>query len=267
MPVASIRDLNMYYEDTGKGDPLVLIMGLSGDLKGWALQVPDLAKHFRVITIDNRGAGRSSAPDKPYSIAQMADDTAALLTHLGIESAHVVGFSMGGCIAQELALKHRAKVKKLILLASAAYIDGYSEAIINAWISVRRSNLSREHIARLSACWIYSPEFLEDRARLDRAIQNNLANPVPQQDHAFMRQAAALLAFDSRERAKDIKPETLIIACEDDNLLPPRNSERLSKLIPGSKLVTLPGGHIGMVEHAPEFNAAILEFLGAAVPA
>ena len=267
MPVASIRDLNLYYEDAGSGDPLILIMGLSGDLKGWAMQVPELAKHFRVITIDNRGAGRTSAPDRPYSIPQMADDVAELMTHLGIESAHVLGFSMGGCIAQELALKHKAKVKKLILLASAAYIDGYSEAIINAWVSVRRSNLSREHIARLSACWIYSPEFLEDRTRLDRAIQNNLANPVPQQDHAFIRQAAALLAFDSRDRLKDVKQETLVIACADDNLLPPRNSERLSELIASSTLVTLPGGHIGMVEHAPEFNAAILEFLGAAVPA
>lgn len=267
MPVVSIRDLNLYYEDTGKGDPLVLIMGLSGDLKGWAMQVPELAKHFRVITVDNRGAGRTSAPDRPYSISQMADDTAELLTHLGIDSAHVVGFSMGGCIAQELALKHKARVKKLVLLASAPYIDGYSEAIINAWVSVRRSNLSREHIARLSACWIYSPEFLEDRARLDRAIANNLANPVPQQDHAFIRQASALLAFDSRDRLKDVKQETLVIACADDNLLPPRNSERLAKLISGSKLVTLPGGHIGMVEHAPEFNSAILEFLGVAVPA
>lgn len=267
MPVASIRDLNLYYEETGSGEPLVLITGLSGDLKGWAMQVPELAKHFRVITLDNRGAGRTSAPDRPYNIAGMADDVAALMDHLDVPSANVVGFSMGGCIAQELALKHRAKVKKLVLLATAAYIDGYTEAIINAMISARRSNMSREHIARLSACWVYSPATLDDRPAFERAIQNTLANPVPQQDHAFVRQAQALLAFDSRERLKDLKQETLIIACEDDNLVPPRNSERLSGLIAGSKLVTLPGGHIGMVEHAAEFNAALLDFLGAAVPA
>ena len=267
MPVASIRDLNVYYEEAGQGEPLVLIMGVGGDLQSWGLQVPALAKHFRVITFDNRGAGRTSAPDKPYSIVQMADDTVALMDHLGIAAANVVGWSMGGYIAQELALKHKARVKKLVLLTTAPNIDGYGEAVIDAWIGARRSNMSREHLARLTACWLYSPEFLDDRARFERAIQATLANPYPQQDHAFIRQATAIRGFDTRDRLKDLKLDTLVIAAQDDNLVPPRNSERLAKLIAGAKLVTLPGGHVGCIEYAAEYNAALLEFLGAAVPA
>lgn len=268
MPTAAIRDLMMYYEDTGgSGEPLVLIMGLGGDLQAWGLTAPALAKHFRVITFDNRGAGRTSAPDRPYTIAHMADDTAALMDYLGIQAAHVLGFSMGGYIAQEFALKYPARVQKLILLSSAASIEGYNRAVVEAWITARRSNLSREAIARLTACWLYSPEFLDDRARFERAIQNTLSNPYAQQDHAFIRQAQAVLAFDASDRAKNIKQETLVVVGQDDNLLPPRNSERLAKLLPKATLKVLPGGHVGALEYAAEYNEAFLQFLGAAVPA
>src|SRR3990172_9311716 len=115
MPTAPVRDLMMYYEEAGSGEPLVLIMGLGGDLQGWAFQAPVLAQHFRVITFDNRGAGRTSAPDRPSSIAAMADDTAGLMDYLGIQKAHVLGFSMGGYIAQELALSRPDRVDQLIL--------------------------------------------------------------------------------------------------------------------------------------------------------
>jgi pimeloyl-ACP methyl ester carboxylesterase len=268
MPTAAIRDLMMYYEDTGgSGEPLVMIMGLGGDLQAWALTAPALAKQFRVITFDNRGAGRTSSPDRPYTISQMADDTVALMEHLGIASAHVLGFSLGGYVAQELTLKYPARVQKLILLATAAYIEGYNRALVEAWMAARRSNLSREGIARLTACWLYSPEFLDDRERFERAIQNTLNNPHTQQDHAFIRQAQALLGFDARERVKNIKQETLVVAGQDDNLLPPRNSERLAKLLPKATLKVLPGGHVGALEYAAEYNEVFLQFLGAAVPA
>ena len=165
MPTVPIRDINVYYEESGSGEPLILIMGLGGDLQAWALQVPALARHFRVITLDNRGAGRTSSPDKPYSIAGMAEDVAGLMDHLGIARANVLGFSMGGYIAQELALRHADKVDKLILLATAPYIDGYGENIVKSWINVRRSNMSRENIQRLTATWLYSAALFDDPAR------------------------------------------------------------------------------------------------------
>ncbi len=267
MPYVPTRDIITYYEEAGTGEPLVLIMGLSGDLQGWALTAPALARHFRVITYDNRGAGRTSAPDRPYTIAGMADDLAALLDALKIDKAHILGFSMGGYVAQEFALKYPSRVNRLILLATAASVDGYGRVVLGNWINVQRSNMSREHIVRFRAPYLYTSNLLDDEARYERSIQNSVSNPYAQQDHAFLRQAHAILAWDASARAGGIKAETLVMVGKEDLLVPPRNSEKLNKLIPGSKLQVLDGGHLGAMEFPNEYNAAILEFLGAAVPA
>ncbi len=262
MPTAPVRDIITYYEEAGNGDPLVLIMGLGGDMQAWAFQMRDLSKHFRVIAFDNRGAGRTSAPDRPCSIAGMAEDTLALMDHLGIGKAHVLGFSMGGYIAQELALAHPERVDKLILLATAPGIDGYGRNLVRSWMDVRRSNLSREQIVRLTAAWLYGPELMDDPARFERSIQNSLNNPYAQQDHAFIRQAQAVLAFDAADRLGKLAQQTLVVCGKDDILVPARNSRKLAGLIPNAKLVELPGGHVGCIEYPAEYNAAFLEFLG-----
>jgi pimeloyl-ACP methyl ester carboxylesterase len=261
MPEAPIRDIITYYETAGSGDPLILVMGLGGDMQAWALQVPALAKHFRVITFDNRGSGRTSSPDRPCSIAGMADDLAALMDRLGIAKAHILGFSMGGYIAQEFALKYPARVDKLILLATAAHIDGYGKNIVKSWINVRRSNMSREQVVRLTATWLYGPELFDDEARFERAVQNSVSNPYAQQDHAFIRQAQAVLGFDVRGRAAGITHETMVIGCKDDVLVPPRNAEKLAALLPKATLKILPGGHVGCVEYPNEYNTAFMDFL------
>ena len=115
MSIARIGDVDLYYEEHGAGDPLLLVMGLGADSTAWMFQVPDFARHYRTIVFDNRGVGRSAKPPGPYSIAQMADDTAGLLDTSGVERCHVVGVSMGGMIAQELALRHPARVRGLVL--------------------------------------------------------------------------------------------------------------------------------------------------------
>jgi pimeloyl-ACP methyl ester carboxylesterase len=198
MPTAPIRDIVTYYEEAGTGDPLILIMGFTGDLQGWAFQVPELSKHFRVITFDNRGAGRTSAPDRPYSIAGMAEDVAALMGRLGIAKANVLGFSMGGYIAQSLALAFPDKVDRLILLSTGPYMDGYGRAVVRSWMDVRRSSLSREQFVRFTAPWLYSPELLDDQERVERSVLNAVNNPYAQQDHAFLRQGQAILDWDIR---------------------------------------------------------------------
>ncbi|GAB4327924.1 MAG: alpha/beta hydrolase [Dehalococcoidia bacterium] len=262
MPTVQLRDIVTYYEEHGSGDPLVLIMGLGGDLQAWARQIPALSKHFRVITFDNRGAGRTSAPDKPYSIAGMAEDTAGLMDHLGIERAHVLGLSMGGMIAQELALSEPGRVDRLILVSTAASIEGYVRRFVEAWMNVRRSNMSREQILRLTAVFLYSDELLNDDERFEQAIAAGLANPYEQRDHAFLRQAKALLAFDATGRLKNVQSPVLVTAAAGDILIPPRNSKRLAELLPNAQYKELPGGHAGVIEYADDYNAAFLEFLG-----
>lgn len=267
MPNAQLRDIVTYYEESGSGDPLVLITGLGGDLQSWRFQVDELSKHFRVITYDNRGAGRTSAPDRPYTITGMAQDLADLLDVLQIEKAHILGYSMGGYIAQEFALANPKRVDKLILLATAASPDGFARAVVNSWIDVRRSSMSREQVARNTGLWLYSPELLADTPRYELAIRNSLTNRWPQLDHAFYRQANAVLEWDPGDRASGIKASTLIVSGQDDIVSPQRNAERLNKLIAGSTVKTLPGGHAGCIENPAEYNAAFLEHLGVAVPA
>src|SRR6185295_14410807 len=115
MSVATIGEHEFFYEEHGSGTPLLLIMGLGADSAAWLFQVPEFAQHYRTITFDNRGIGRSAKPAGPYSIAGMAEDAAGLLDHLGVERAHVVGVSMGGMIAQELVLRHSGRVRGLVL--------------------------------------------------------------------------------------------------------------------------------------------------------
>ncbi|MCZ7578023.1 MAG: alpha/beta hydrolase [Dehalococcoidia bacterium] len=220
MPYVPTRDIITYYEEAGSGDPLVLIMGLGGDLQGWALTAPALAKHFRVITYDNRGAGRSGAPDRPYTIAGMADDLAALLDALDIQKANILGFSMGGYIAQEFALRYPGRVDRLILLSTAPGVDGYGRAVLGSWIDVQRSNLSREQLVRSRAPYLYTAALLDDEERYERSVQNSVSNPYPQQDHAFIRQAQAILAFDASARLGNIKADTCILTGKDDILVP-----------------------------------------------
>jgi 3-oxoadipate enol-lactonase len=267
MPRLQTRDIIIYYEEAGDGYPLLLITGLGGDLQSWAFNAPDLAKQFKVVTFDNRGAGRTSAPDRPYTIDGMADDAAGLLDALEIEKAHVLGFSMGGCIAQELALRHPSRVDKLVLVSSVASIEGYVRAMVEGLMTVRRSNISREGFVRVMAPLIYIPSFLDDPARLDRAIQNTLANPYPQQDHAYLRQAQALLRFDTSSRLGDIKQQALVLHGADDVLVPSRNGKRLAEGLPAADYKELPGGHAGLFEHANEYNEAVMGFLSVAAAA
>ncbi len=262
MPSAPIRDIMTYYEEAGSGEPLVLIMGLGGDLQGWAFQVPVLAQHFRVITFDNRGAGRTSAPDRPYSIAGMAEDVVALMDRIGVAKAHVLGFSMGGFIAQELALAHPERVGKLILLATAAGADGYMRNVVTGMVNARSSSMSREEQVRLMATFVYSAALFDDEARFEASIQNALNNPYAQQDHAFIRQAAACLGFDSRNRLPALKHETLVVSGAEDILVPPRHQKELAQLLANATFKELPGGHVGCIEMPLEYNAAFLEFLG-----
>src|SRR2546425_3248297 len=152
MPKVRVNGIQIFYEEAGRGEPLILIMGFGADHLAWAFQVRALAARYRVVTFDNRGAGQSDAPEPPYTIHTMADDTAGLMDALGLESAHVVGASMGGMIAQELALAHPARVRSVHLACTAARPDAHMKALLTAWRDMRTA-LTREAMVRAMMLW------------------------------------------------------------------------------------------------------------------
>ncbi len=261
MPTAETGELVTYYEESGAGEPLILICGLSADLQVWRFQVPELSKRYRVICYDNRGAGRTDAPDEPYSIPGMAADLAALMERLEIDSAHVLGWSMGGAIAQAFALEHPARVRKLLLLSTWARPDAYFRLAIRNWMNIRRSNMPFEQVIRFVSRWQFTPAFYENEERYEAVVQLMANNPYAQTQHGFLRQADALLAHDPGDAAKGIRAQTRVLVGALDNLTPPYLSERLAGLIPGATLKVLDCAHSGIVEIPGAYSAAILEFL------
>ena len=263
MPILNRGSFSTYYEESGNGDALVLICGLSADLQFWRFQVAELSKSYRVITFDNRGAGRSAAPDEPYSIGQMAEDLAALLDHLNVAEARVLGWSMGGVIAQSYALAHPDRMKQLILVGTFAAPDGYFSAAISNWVNMRRSTMPYEHIVRHVARMVYSPLLANNSERYEAFIQVMLANPYRQSTHGFLRQAEALLAYRRPANLPELRNPVAVMVGEHDQLTPKYMSEELVAAIPGSTLQTLPGAHSGFVEHPDQYNQVLRDTLSA----
>lgn len=261
MPTAKTGDIATYYEEAGTGEPLVLICGISADLQAWRFQVPELSKHFRVICYDNRGAGRTDAPDQPYSVARMAADLAALMDELHIDAAHILGWSMGGLIAQAFTHSYPRRVRKLILISTMERPDGFVRLAIRNWMNIRRSDMSFEQITRFVSRWSYSPALYDNERLYEKFIQVMATNPYAQKAHAFLRQADALLAYDPQQPAKAVRVQTLVLVGVHDSLIPPYHAERLAQGIPGARLKVLSGAHAGFVEFPDEYNSEIAQFL------
>ncbi len=267
MPHVQLRDVVAYYEEAGSGPPLLLIAGLGGHSGLWSPQLRSLSLGRRVIAFDNRGAGRTSAPDKPYSIAGMADDASQLLDRLEIEKASVAGYGMGGAIALELAAEQADRVENLVLIGTAARPGGRQAVVTEGWAAARRSNLSREQAFALTAPWLYTPALLADLSLRDQAIASGANDPHPAQDHAYARQAQAFLAYDAASKLAAIEQPALVLSGEEDILVDPADAAALAEALPNGTHQQLPGAHAGLVEHPQAYAAAITEFLAAPVPA
>ena len=252
----------MFYIEAGAGDPLVLVMGFGGDHLAWGLQMPALAAKYRVIAFDNRGVGQSDAPDVPYSTAMMADDTVGLMDALGLDRAHVCGVSMGGMIAQEVALRHPARVRTLQLHATLARPDAYMRALVEAWRKTRIA-LGREDALRVIALWLFAPRTYDERPEfVELVLQNAIANPYPQSLTGFLRQGDAVLGHDTLDRLERLRCPTLVSVADQDILVPPRFSHAIAQRVAGVELKTIAdAGHAYMWEAAEAFNAMCLEFL------
>lgn len=265
MPSAPINGIDLYYEETGSGPPLLLIAGLSGNTLGWSMLEPALAERFRVIAFDNRGAGRSSAPAGPYTTTEMAHDAAALLDHLGIDRAHVVGQSMGGMIAQELALAHPERVDRLVLYATVARPR---LAVFGPWLSLwaraAERGMSGDELAISLMPWMFTPTLLSDHDQVEAILAEWANDPYPAPTAGLAAQAAACRTHDGLERLPQITAPTLVLVGAEDILFPISCAEELAGGIAGAHLHVLErGGHIADVEYPEAVAEALLQFLTA----
>jgi pimeloyl-ACP methyl ester carboxylesterase len=265
MPKIRVGDLSMYYVEAGQGEPLVLVMGLGADHLAWGFQFPAFVETYRVIAFDNRGAGQTDAPDHPYTTRMMADDTVGVMDALGVERAHVLGVSMGGMIAQEIALNHPDRVRSLQLHCTLGRPDAYLKAQLNAG-RVQRRTLTAEDAMRTAHLWLFAPATYNERPEfVEMILQNALANPYPMSLTGFERQCDAIQTHDSLDRVSAIRCPTLISVADQDILVPPRFSHALAERIPGTALHVIEGAGHGYFWERPDlFNTMCLDFLARA---
>jgi 3-oxoadipate enol-lactonase len=259
MPFANNDGTRIFWEQDGAGDPLLLIMGLGLTHALWHRTRTALAPHYRLILFDNRGVGQSGRPPGPYSIEQMAADAVAVLDSAAIDSAHVFGISMGGMIAQELALSHPARVRKLILGCTAC---GGPKAVraepAAADMLMNRASMSPEDALKASLPFIYDPSTPRERIEKDLALRRR-EYPEPE---AYAAQLQGILRWESYSRLSRITAPTLVIHGEHDRLVPPGNGALIAENIPGAKLVILSNAsHIFPTDQPERSHAEILKFL------
>jgi len=261
MPTVQANGIELYVETHGDGEPLLLIAGLACDHTMWSEVVPAFAGHYRVIVFDNRGVGRSSSPDSPCSIRGMAGDTAALLDALGVGQAHVAGYSMGGQIAQELALARPGQVRSLMLLSSCARCDERNKAVIQTWGELP-GVVEPRLMARVLLPWLYTNAFFTKPGAVEQLLTLLLDNPYPPTPQGIYNQSRAIGDFDTTSRLRAIGCPTLVLVGREDALLPVAFSQQLAQGIPGAELVVLEKAGHGLLVEAPAGVAqAMLGFL------
>jgi 3-oxoadipate enol-lactonase len=259
--IATVNGIELNYRLEGDGaETIVLINGLADDLESWVLQVDDfLAAGYRVLRFDNRGVGASSAPAGPYSSAMLAADAKALVDSLGVRDFHLMGVSMGGMIAQEYALSYPADVRSVTFACTYAAPGPFCSRMFAMWADMAPV-LGVPFVMRDVTLWAFTVPFFEQRgtelAEFETAMRY-MAQPV----HAYLAQLAVITEHDTTSRLGQITVPTLVLAGEEDILIPVSLSRRIHDAIPGSDWATTKGGHACCWEHPAEFNKAFLDFV------
>jgi 3-oxoadipate enol-lactonase len=255
----------VYYDELGAGHPLLLLSGLGGTRHGWWKQLGPLSARYHVINMDNRDAGDSALSPGPYTIAVMAEDTAGVIQNLELGPTHVVGISMGGMIAQELAIRHPDLVDKLVLVSTTA--GGPTSVNAKPEIGALLTDPEPDIEKRLRRTFTliagegYMAAHPED---LDQIIKNSVEKPMPAE--SYQRQLMACMHHSQNGVADmlgKITAPTLVIHGEYDPLIPYENGKFLATHIEGARLSSYPGvGHLSMIEAPERFNREVIEFLG-----
>lgn len=270
MPAIRTTRLETYYElDGAAGTPLVLVSGLGANLDGWDVELREaLARRHRCLVFDNRGTGRSARPPGPYTIEQFADDGVALLDALGFERVHLLGASMGGLIAQEMAMRLPGRLYSLTLACTfpgfTRFIPPSAEALE---VLLGRGDMDPMEAERFGWPIFYRPEFIAERRDwLEAKARQTTRYPCPPDVYQWHLQAAG--AWDNAAGLQWIDAPTLLMTGEDDRIIPPENSETLHALLPHATLKTYPNGaHCFMTEQIDAVVADLLAHTAAHEPA
>ncbi|MCB0688871.1 MAG: alpha/beta hydrolase [Saprospiraceae bacterium] len=258
----NVQGVKIYYQERGQGAPLVLLMGFGADGNTWEKHVAVYEQYFRCILIDNRGVGKSDAPDGPYTTRMMAADTLAVMEHLKIEKASVAGISMGGAIAQELVLLAPQRILSLVLISTWPVFNNYAKTIYRNLKKLRVTSEPNDFMELLQL-WIFAPPYYEHHlAELEDGQREARDNTAPQSRSGFEGQLEACIHHNTVDRLKLIEVPTLITIGLMDIFTPPAFSNVLHKGIKNSELVDFPtGGHVHHWEDLERFNKVTLEFL------
>jgi 3-oxoadipate enol-lactonase len=257
MPRVSIGDISLNYEQAGEGSDLVLIHGLGGDLHVWDDDVPVFARHHRVLRFDVRGSGASDKPAGPYSLALFARDVAALLAACGVVDAHVLGISMGGVIAQRLALDFPPRVRSLVLVSTSSEVGEQSVAMWQ-WLA---NLIEREGFdaGTADASRAFSPRFAAAHPEVIADLGRRIAANDPR---AYAATARAVSEYNWTDALRRVTAPTLILQGLDDQLTPPGGSVKMSRALPRSRLLMISeAGHNLPLERPALFHDTVLAFL------
>ncbi|MFX0019039.1 MAG: alpha/beta fold hydrolase [Promethearchaeota archaeon] len=264
MPKVKVDGVNLYYETHGDGSPLLMIQGLSENVYWWDRpMIEELSKHFKTVIFDNRGVGRSDDLDEDISIEMMATDALGLMDALSINQAHILGHSLGGMVAQELAIKFPERIKKLVLCStscggSKAEIPSIETQKLLTKLSIRKHtrDLTEEGMTH-----IFTKTFLDENSEfMEKKVDDILI--IPTGPTTFKAQMAAWMRYNSCRKLKNINIPTLILHGKQDILVPPSNAELLAEKMPGAEIIYFDSNaHIIHTEEPDKFIKTLLKFL------
>jgi pimeloyl-ACP methyl ester carboxylesterase len=265
VPTIQYQGRQIEYELHGSGDrtPLVLATGTGGSFNGWVpLQVPELGAGRPLVLFNPRGVGKSDDDGKRFTTADLADDLVGLLDALSLPTVDLLGAFMGGMAAQELALRHPARLRRLALTGSYARADAKRRMLLDHWASVAARGGSMASMARERMLWSLQDDTLAQTDLIEGMIDFLTRTGGPFTADLFARQCHACMEHDTYDRLSKIEHPTLIVSGRLDQLTPPKFHRELADEIPNSRLVTLRyAAHLVMVEAAERFNRLVIDFL------
>lgn len=263
MPTVKANGINVYYESTGQGEPMILIPYLAADQACYAFQVGDYSKHFTCISVDLRGAGQSDKPDGKYSTELFADDIAAFMQAIKVERAHVMGLSLGAAVGMHLAAKHPEKVKTLSLHSGWPKTDPFLKTCVEGWQVIAKGLGNVPEMVILGIFpWCFTPGLYASKPDYVKSLADFVRSRPVQPVDAFMRESDAVINHDASAALGRIKAPTQITFGRFDQVTSTRFADELHGNIRGSEVHVFEDcAHAPIYENVAAFNERTLAFL------